>query len=120
MAKPGKKGIERLVLASAYSWAGLRAAYAHEEAIRQEALLSLLLIPLSLWLGDNGVERALLLGSWLLVPLMELLNSAIEAAVDRIGEEHHELSGRAKDIGSAVVLVALLNAVVVWWLVLTG
>jgi diacylglycerol kinase (ATP) len=120
VAKTGKKGLERLIHATGYSWAGLRAAFRHEEAFRQEILLSLVLIPLALWLGETGLEKALLFSVWVLVLLMELLNSAIEAVVDRIGDEHHELAGRAKDIGSAVVLVALINAAVVWWLVLVG
>ncbi len=81
----------------------MRAAFRHEAAFRQELLLAILLVPLGLWLGDGGVERALLVGSWILVMIVELLNSAIEATVDRFGPEHHELSGRAKDIGSAAV-----------------
>ena len=81
--------------------------------------MSLLLIPLALWLGEGGMERALLIMSWLLVLMFELVNSGIEAMVDRIGTEHHELSGRAKDVGSAAVLVALVNAAVVWLLLLT-
>jgi len=120
LAKSGKKGLERLIYATGYSWDGLRAAFRHEEAFRQEILLSLVLIPLALWLGETGLDKALLFSVWVLVLLMELLNSAIEAVVDRIGDEHHELAGRAKDIGSAVVLVALVNAAVVWWLVLAG
>jgi diacylglycerol kinase (ATP) len=118
LAKTGKKGLERLLHATGYSWAGLRATFRHEEAFRLEVLLSLVLAPLALWLGETGMEQALLLAAWMLVLLMELLNSAIEAVVDRIGDEHHELAGRAKDIGSAVVLVALVNAAAVWWLVL--
>ena len=78
------------------------------------------LVPLALWLGDSGLERALLIAVWLLVLMFELVNSAIEAVVDRIGPEQHTLSGRAKDIGSAVVLVALINAALVWSLVLLG
>jgi diacylglycerol kinase (ATP) len=78
------------------------------------------LVPLALWLGDSGLEHALLIAVWLLVLMCELVNSAIEAVVDRIGPEQHTLSGRAKDIGSAVVLVALINAVLVWSLVLLG
>jgi diacylglycerol kinase (ATP) len=118
LAKTGKQGLERLIHAAGYSWAGLRAAFRHEEAFRQEVLASLVLVPLALWLGETGFDKALLLSVWILVLLMELLNSAIEAVVDRIGDEHHELAGRAKDIGSAVVLVALVNAAVVWGLVL--
>ena len=112
------KGWRRLVNATGYSWAGLKAAWRNEEAFRQEALLCAALAPLALWLGDGAVERALLLGSLLLIVIVELLNTGIEAAIDRIGPERHELSGRAKDIGSAAVFVALLNAGVVWLLVL--
>jgi diacylglycerol kinase (ATP) len=112
------KGWRRLVNATGYSWAGLKAAWRNEEAFRQEALLCVALTPLALWLGDSAVERALLIGSLLLIAIVELLNTGIEAAIDRIGPERHELSGRAKDIGSAAVFVALLNAGVVWLLIL--
>ena len=113
------KGIRRLIKATGYSFNGLAATFRHETAFRQEVALSLLLIPLALWLGESGVELALLIMSWLLVLMFELVNSGIEAVVDRIGTEHHELSGRAKDVGSAAVLIALVNAAVVWLLVLT-
>jgi len=115
---PKNTGITRLIKAFGYSVAGFRACFKHEAAFRQEMAASLLIVPAALWLGDNGVEQALLLGSWMLVPIMELLNSALEALVDRIGPEHHELSGRAKDIGSATVLLAIALAVVIWALVL--
>ncbi len=118
MAKPGKAGFRRIIDAAGYSWQGLRAAFTHEAAFRQELLLLLLLAPLALWLGDNGVEYALLIGSLLLVLIVELLNSAIESVVDRIGSEHHTLAGRAKDIGSAAVLLALLNAALIWFFIL--
>jgi diacylglycerol kinase (ATP) len=108
----------RVARAFGYSLQGLRAAYKEESAFRQELILALVLAPLGLWLGRNGVERVLLIGSLLLVLIVELLNSAIEAIVDRIGAEQHALSGRAKDIGSAAVLLALLLVVVVWTLVL--
>ncbi len=111
-------GIKRLSNAFGYSMQGFRACFRHEEAFRQEIYASLLLVPLALYLGDTGIERALLLGSWLVVPLVELLNSAIENAIDRIGAEQHELSGRAKDIGSAAVFLALLLCACVWLLVL--
>jgi diacylglycerol kinase (ATP) len=114
------RGIRRLIRATGYSFRGLAAAFRHETAFRQEVALSLVLIPLALWLGASGLERALLIMSWLLVLMVELVNSGIEAVVDRIGPEHHELSGRAKDIGSAAVLVALVNAAVVWFLALTN
>lgn len=118
MAKPGKTGLTRVINAAGYSWQGLRAAYRHEAAFRQELWLALWLAPLALWLGEDGVDYALLIGSLLLVLIVELLNSALEAVVDRIGEEHHELAGRAKDIGSAAVFVALVNVALVWFFVL--
>ncbi len=118
MGDQNATGIKRLNNAFGYSMQGFRACFKHEEAFRQEIYASLLLIPLALYLGDTGVERALLLGSWLLVPLVELLNSAIENAIDRIGAEQHELSARAKDIGSAAVFLALLLCACVWLLVL--
>ncbi|HHH12622.1 MAG TPA: diacylglycerol kinase [Thiolapillus brandeum] len=97
---------------------GLAAAFRHEAAFRQELAATLVLVPLALWLGENGVERALLAGSWLLVPVVELLNSGLEAIVDRASPEHHELAGRAKDMGSAAVLLAMGLAALVWVLVL--
>jgi len=118
MSKPGNTGLKRIIKAAGYSWAGFKAAFKHEAAFRQELALCLILIPVGLWLGQNGVERALLIGSLLLVLIIELINSAIEAAVDRFGGEQHELSGRAKDIGSTAVFVALFNAAVIWALIL--
>jgi len=118
MSKPGNTGITRIINAAGYSWAGLKSAFKHEAAFRQELALCLLLIPAGLWLGQTGIERALLIGSLLLVLIIELVNSAIEAVVDRFGGEQHELSGRAKDIGSAAVFIALLNVIVIWLLVL--
>ncbi len=118
MSKPGNTGLKRVIKAAGYSWAGLKAAFKHEAAFRQELALCLVLIPTGLWLGESGIERALLIGSLLLVLIIELLNSAIEAVVDRFGGEQHELSGRAKDIGSAAVFIALLNTVVIWVLLL--
>jgi diacylglycerol kinase (ATP) len=114
----GNTGIGRLVRATGYSLQGLAAAFRHETAFRQEIALTMVLVPLALWLGQSGPEQALLIIAWMLVLLFELMNSAIETVVDRISPEQHELSGRAKDIGSAAVLVALLNAAVVWLLVL--
>lgn len=116
----GKTGLKRIINAAGYSWAGLRAAFRHEDAFRQEVLLAVVLIPLALYLGDTAVERVLLIGSVLLVLIVELLNSAVEAAVDRISLEHHHLIKRAKDMGSAAVLIALINAAAVWGLVLFG
>ena len=116
--KPGRTGLDRLWHAAGYSLAGLGAAWRHEAAFRQEVVGCLLLLPVGLWLGDTGVERALLVASVLLVPLVELINSSIEAVVDRHGPELHELAGRAKDTGSAAVLLAILVACVTWFLVL--
>ena len=113
----GVTGLRRLVNAARYSLAGLKAALG-EAAFRQELVLALVLIPLGLHLGKSGVERALLVGSVLLVLVVELLNSAVEAAVDRISTEMHELSKRAKDLGSAAVLLSLVNLATVWLLIL--
>lgn len=107
-------GLARIARATGYSFRGLKAAFANEEAFRQEVLIVLILSPLALWLGRTAVERALLIGSLLLLLIVELLNSAVEAAIDRIGLERHELSGRAKDIGSAAVFVALVLTGAVW------
>ena len=115
---PENTGIRRLVKAAGYSLQGLAAAFRHETAFKQEIAATVMLVPLALWLGNTGLERAILISVWMLVPLFELVNSAIEAVVDRIGPELHELSGRAKDISSALVMVALINAAVVWLLVL--
>lgn len=114
----GKTGLRRVWNAFGYSLAGLRAAYKHEDAFRQEAWLALVLIPLALFLPASGIGKALMIGSVLLVLMVELLNSAIEATVDRVSLENHRLSARAKDIGSAAVLVSLLNVVAIWLLVL--
>lgn len=103
-----------------YSLAGLRAAYRHEDAFRQEVWLAALLIPLAMALPAAGIGHALMIASVLLVLIVELINSAIEAAIDRISLENHRLSKRAKDIGSAAVMVALLNVAVTWTLVLFG
>jgi len=116
--KPGKTGVARIIGAAGYSWQGLTAAYQHEAAFRQELFLSLILIPLALWLGETGLESAVMIGSVILVIIVEIINSAIEAVVDRFGSELHELSGRAKDMGSAAVLLALLNAAIIWFLIL--
>ncbi|OGT74521.1 MAG: diacylglycerol kinase [Gammaproteobacteria bacterium RIFCSPLOWO2_12_47_11] len=118
MSVKGSGGIQRLYKATIYSMQGLRAAFRNEVAFRLEVVLSIVLVPLGLWLGDNGVERALLVGSILLVMIVELINSGIEAVVDRFGGEQHELSGIAKDMGSAAVLVTLINVFVIWCLVL--
>lgn len=118
MAKESGKGIGRLYRAFGWSMAGLKAAFSHEAAFRQELFLCILLAPVGLYLGQTGIEKALLLGSLFLVLIVELLNSAVEAAIDRIGKEPHDLAGRAKDMGSAAVFLALLNVLAVWLLVL--
>ena len=118
MADSGNRVLTRLVKASGYSWQGLCAAYRHEEAFRQETWLCVVLLPLGLYLGDGGVEKALLVASVLLLPLVEILNSALEAVVDRFGGEWHELAGRAKDMGSAAVALSIVLLVAVWGLVL--
>ncbi len=120
MAYSGNRGFTRILKAGRYSWQGIQAAYRHEEAFRQEIWLCLVLIPLGLYLGETGVEKALLVASALLIPIVEILNSAIEAVVDRFGSDLHELSGRAKDMGSAVVALSIALLVVVWFLVLFG
>ena len=114
----GKTGLRRLINATGYSADGFKAAFRHEDAFRQEVLLALALIPLALYLGDDGIERALMVGSVMLVLIVELLNSAVEAAVDRISLDRHHLIKRAKDMGSAAVMIALLNVVATWILVL--
>ena len=111
-------GFERLIRATGYSLAGLKSCIRTEAAFRQELALFIVAFPLALWLGESGIERALLIGSLLLVLIVELLNTAIEVVVDRVGVESHVLSGRAKDLGSAAVMLALLNALVVWLLLL--
>ena len=114
----GKTGLRRLWNAFGYSLDGFRAAYKHEDAFRQEVLLAAVLIPLALWLPVGALSQALMIASVLLVIVVELLNSAIEATVDRISLDNHALAKRAKDIGSAAVLVSLINTVVVWGLML--
>lgn len=116
----GKTGMRRLWNAFGYSLDGFRAAYKHEDAFRQEVWLALLLIPLALWLPVAPLGKALMIASVLLVIVVELLNSAVEATVDRISLESHALAKRAKDIGSSAVLVSLINVCVVWGLVLFG
>jgi diacylglycerol kinase (ATP) len=111
-------GLTRVIHAFGYSLKGFRACYRHEAAFRQEVWVGAVVMPLGIWLGDGGVEKALLTGSWLLVMIVELLNSAVEATVDRFGPEHHKLSGRAKDIGSASVFASISLAVLVWALIL--
>ncbi len=117
MAKPGNTGIARILRATKFSAQGLAAAWKNEAAFRQELLLVLVLVPVTFWLGQTALERAVLIGSLFLVLIVELINSAIEAAIDRHGDEQHELSGRAKDIGSAAVFISLLTVATIWGLI---
>jgi len=114
----GKTGIKRLANAFTYSVAGTLAAYKHEDAFRQELILSIVLIPLAIYLGQTAIEQALMIASILLIIIVELLNSSLEATVDRISVKRHKLSKRAKDIGSAAVFFSLVNAAVIWFLIL--
>ncbi len=120
MAKQNAKGLRRLIRACFFSASGFKATWQHEEAFRQEVVLFCVTTPLAFWLGNSPVEKVLLIGSIVLVMLVELLNSAVEAVVDRVGHEQHELSGRAKDIGSAAVTMALAWAACTWLLILFG
>jgi diacylglycerol kinase (ATP) len=114
----GQRGLRRLISATRNSVDGLAAAVRHEDAFRQELLLAAVLVPLALWIGDTGLERALLVGTVLFVLIVELLNSAIEATVDRISFENHRLAKRAKDIGSAAVMLSLAATALIWVLVI--
>lgn len=116
----GKTGLTRLINAFRYSLDGFAAAYRHEDAFRQETLLAAVLIPLALFLPATAIGKALMIGSVLLVMIVELLNSAVEAVVDRVSLERHHLAKRAKDIGSAAVLLSLINVAATWGLVLFG
>lgn len=118
MKPENKVSFQRVVRAAGYSMKGLKNAYLHEAAFRQEVWLSFLLIPLGFYFGNGAVEKILLVGSVLLVLALELLNSAVEAVVDRIGEEFHELSGRAKDLGSAAVFTSMVIFGLTWSLIL--
>jgi len=114
MGKPDNTGFRRIIRAAGFSAQGFGHAWKHEAAFRQELALTVVLTPVALWLGQTTVDRAVLISVLLLVLVVELLNSAIEAAIDRHGDEHHELSGRAKDLGSAAVFVALSVVAVIW------
>ena len=118
MGKPGVTGFKRIINATGYSWLGLKAAYKHESAFRQELWLAIIMIPLGYYLGQDWTDKAALICSVLLVLVVELLNSGIEAVVDRIGDERHKLSGRAKDMGSAAVFISLWLTVICWGLVI--
>jgi diacylglycerol kinase (ATP) len=114
MAKPGNTGIGRIIRATRFSAQGFAHAWQHEAAFRQEIALIIVLTPLAFWLGRTGFERFMLIICCVFVLIVELLNSAIEAAIDRFGEEHHELSGRAKDLGSAAVFLSLVIVAATW------
>lgn len=116
----GKTGLRRVINAFFYSMDGLTAAYRNEDAFRQEFWLAMVLIPLALWLDVGALGKAMMIASILLVLIVELLNSAIEATVDRISLDRHALAKRAKDIGSAAVLLSLVNVAIVWGLVILG
>lgn len=118
MNKPGRSGFMRIVHATGYSQKGLRAAWQHEEAFRQEAILAAILLPTAFWLGQTALERIALIIPVFLVVIVELVNSAIEAAIDRISTDRHPLSGQAKDIGSAAVMMSLLLCMLSWGLVI--
>lgn len=118
MKPENKANFQRIIRAAGYSLQGLKSAYIHEAAFRQEVWLSFFLIPFGFYLGDTAIEKILLVGSVLLVLAMELINSAVESVVDRIGSEFHELSGRAKDIGSASVFMTMVIFVLTWGLIL--
>ncbi len=116
--KPSHHPLEHLFHATKWSLAGLKAAWQFEQAFRIEVVASFFILPLAWYCGENGVERVLLAGSWLLVLVVELLNSAIEAVVDRVGTEFHTLSGRAKDLGSAAVFMSSIIFACTWILLL--
>jgi diacylglycerol kinase (ATP) len=111
-------GLRRIWNAAFYSIAGIRASWKNEAAFRQELVLCLFMVPAAFWVGGNAVERVLLAGSCLFVLVVELLNSAVEAAIDRIGADRHKLSGRAKDMGSAAVFISLWMAALCWGLII--
>lgn len=116
--KPGHTGIGRIANAARFSALGFRQAWQNEAAFRQELVATIVLFPVALWLGRSSIERALLIGICLFVMVVEILNSAVEVVVDRIGPEHHELSGRAKDYGSAAVFISLVMFALVWGVVI--
>lgn len=114
MSKPGKTGLVRVIDAFGYSMKGLAATWKYEAAFRQEVMLAVILVPTAFWLAQSHIELILLISSVMWVLMAELANSSVEAVVDRTGSERHELSGRAKDIGSALVFVSLTLMVIVW------
>lgn len=112
--KSSYTGFKRVFYAATYSWKGLKSSWKHESAFRQEVVLSFLLAPFAFWIGESAFQISLLLASLVFVIIVELLNSAIESVVDRVGEEYHKLSGRAKDQGSAAVLLACVMTGLIW------
>jgi len=112
--------LQRILAAARYSWRGLRQGWRTQAALRYESYILLIVMPAAWWIGETRVERALLIGSWLLVVVVELINSAIETVVDRIGSELHELSGRAKDLGSAAVFCSIVLAATIWLMLWLG
>jgi len=113
-----EKGLKRFINAILFSFAGFKATWKHEEAFRQEVIVFIVAVPLAIWLAENKIEIVLLIASVGLVMVVELLNSGLEAVVDRIGPEYHELAGRAKDIGSAAVMMSIMLSVATWLLIL--
>ena len=114
----GKTGLRRLMNAFGYSIAGTLAAFKHEDAFRQEVVLAVVLTPVALYFGETAIDQALMISSLLFIIVVELLNSSIEATVDRISVKHHKLAKRATDIGSAAVFFSLINAAIIWFLLL--
>ncbi|NLD36324.1 MAG: diacylglycerol kinase [Desulfatiglans sp.] len=117
MGDGSNRGLKRLVNAFFYSVAGFKAAWKNEEAFRQEIIAGIIFVPSGFFIGETGIQKAILIISYLIIPLVELLNSALEAVVDRVGMERHELSGRAKDIGSAAVFLSICIAAIAWLLI---
>ncbi|MFC1495003.1 diacylglycerol kinase [Thermodesulfobacteriota bacterium] len=118
MEKGKKKGIKRLANAFYYSMAGFKAVWKNEEAFRQEIIVGIFIIPAGLLIGETFTQKAILIGVYFIIPLVEIINTAIEATVDRVGTERHELSGRAKDLGSASVFLSICIASITWLLVI--
>ncbi len=118
MGKPGNKGLTRVIKAFGFSVKGFRATWKHEEAFRQEVILAVILLPLSFYVAVNATQLAILLLTLFIVLITEILNSAVEAVVDRVSDEHHKLAGRAKDMGSAAVLLSLTMTAVIWGVII--
>jgi diacylglycerol kinase (ATP) len=117
MGDGSNKGIKRVINAFFYSMAGFKAAWKNEAAFRQEIIAGIIVVPAGFFIGATGTQKAILILSYFIIPLVELLNSAVEAVVDRVGIEKHELSGRAKDIGSAAVFLSICTAAIIWLLI---